>query len=279
MRLLKFIMICFNNIVSKIACFRGSSHTRVVTKPDFQYNFKVIGHAYPLIRQLVPILDGEELVIFTGDVVFDGCTDWPLYDAVVAGISDPHLTPGNHDTLINCPENVDPSAVPFETFMRFGDQFILIDTTIDPWNITASQRSQLQAAFLVPARNRFVFFHHALHWEDTAFDRSGNRWLPNSFANFNAGTLRFESEVRPILESQPNVYVFFGDYGNRNNGYHEEFVNGVRYIGAGLSARDDAVESAYNDIDVAVNGAVTIGQVLLGCPIPDAMKSNPLLCV
>ena len=245
-----------------------------------EYSFKHVGHAYPLIRQLVDELDGEDTVIFTGDVVFDGCTDWPLYDAVVAGISDPHLTAGNHESLILCPENIDESALPFETFMRNGDQFILIDSTIDPWNITVTQFNQLQAAFEQPARNRFVFTHFALHVEDGAFDFSNNQWLPNSQANRPpAGELRFESEVRPILESQPNVFMFFGDYGNHNNGYHQQVINGVTYTGSGLSARDAAVESAYDCIDVAPDGSVTIRQQLLSCPISDADKANPSLCV
>ena len=44
--------------------------------PDTEsYSFKVIGHAYPLIKQLEPIISGDDLVIFTGDVVRSGCTE------------------------------------------------------------------------------------------------------------------------------------------------------------------------------------------------------------
>ena len=247
---------------------------------DIEYSFKHVGHAYPLIRQLVDELDGEDLVVINGDGVFNGCTDRPLLDAVIAGISDPHFTPGNHDTLINCPENVHPLAQPFEMFMRNGDQFILIDSTIDPWNITVTQFNQLQNAFSQPARNRFVFTHFALHVEDPVFDFSNNQWLPNSNANRPpAGQLRFETEVRPILESQPNVFMFFGDYGNHNNGYHQQVINGVTYTGSGLSARDAAVESAYDCVDILADGSVNIRMINLNCPIPDAEKANPSLCV
>lgn len=242
------------------------------------YDFKVVGHPYPLITQLKPILDGDDLVIFTGDVVFHGCHDWPNYYDTIEGISDFHLTAGNHDSTKNCPENLDNIARSFESFMHKGDQFVLVDTVINQWNLDEKQINQLEEAFKVSARNRFVFFHNAIHWEDSKFDKTDNRWLPNSFEFYKAGTLRFETEVRPILESQANVTVFFGDYGNRNKGYHDETINGVRYIGAGLSAREKAQFSGYSYVTVSKGGVVELEHIILKCDIPASKRENIHTC-
>lgn len=259
-----FTAMCFSTALSSAAGER--------LEDTEKYGFKVIGHAYPLIKQLKPILDGDPLVIFTGDVVYDGCKDWSKFAELTALIAEVHVAPGNHDKDILCPENWEDERLFYE-FNKNGDQFIILDSVHYKWSIEREQLSALKEAFSRPARNRFLFMHNAIHYNDPDFQT----WLPNSLAGHH-DEMTFTKDVKPILESRDDVYVFMGDYGNRNAGFHEQTTNGVHYIGAGLSAREAAVTSSYTKIGVSANGRVWITHKLLMCDIPDADKPNVNLC-
>lgn len=264
----------------------GCSTLQFKSKP---YNFKVVGHAYPLITQLKDVLKNEKLVIFTGDMVFDGCTDWPKFFDTASVIKKWYIAAGNHDKDILCPDNY-PDTPLFQEFYVNGDQFIILDSVEYNWSIKWEQRDKLITALDKPARNRFIFTHNAIHINEPEFclDKVmptckkdlNNDWLPNSLhghsenLTYNYGKF----SIRSSLEASNNIFLFMGDYGNRNNGHNDEIVNGVRYIGAGLSARNKAEESGYSSIRVSQEGIVSIEHIVMKCDLLDEDRARISVC-
>jgi len=247
--------------------------------PDTEgYAFSVLGHAYPFLDQLIPELENDSLSIFTGDVVYHGCRDWPDFEELASTLTEYHIAAGNHDKAIHCTYNWTDDRLFYE-FTKNGDQFIILDTVHYRWNIRWRQLDQLREAFKRPARNRFVFMHNAIHYldEDIVDQNSFTDWLPNNFHLYHTW-LTFTEDVRPIFESRDDVYAFFGDYGNRTKGVHYKTHNGVRYIGAGLSARTGAVDSGYSRVTVSDKGEVGIYHIPMDCDIPEAERPIIQLC-
>ena len=226
-----------------------------ITEP---YYFRVVGHLYPKIDDYFGKSNSTAFTIFTGDVVYDGCNDWPEFLTYTEGIEH-YIAPGNHDKMILCPENFANNGYPnYQSFEKGEDVFITLDGNLNHWNIRWAQQYLVEDMLEMEYRNTFIFIHQVSWVADSAL--SG--WLPNSNDGrpTNDDWLTFETQIRPILEQYDNVYIIAGDLGNRVGSYYNKVVNGVTYMGFGLGI---SVESSYMDFYVNEDGEVFMSRKML----------------
>jgi hypothetical protein len=194
---------------------------------EVQYSFFVAGHTYgvpqvnnegvhPPFKAWFPELNSQNLDfgVFTGDIVMKStAADWDEIDADLAELDPPvHFAVGNHD-MGKRELFVSRYGPTYYSFEHEGDLFIILDTELDPGNISGEQLAFLRETLRsTEARNVFVFLHMVI-WV-----RAGTPYyqLKGDLNNRKRYDFRsnFWTEVEPLLgELESEVYVVAGDVG------------------------------------------------------------------
>ena len=199
-----------------------------------EYSFFVAGHSYgdihtqtlgfhPPFRKYFDSLNALpalELGIFTGDMVAQSTKEaWDTLDQELLLLKDrnenilpTYIAVGNHD--IEYPVyKARYGDTTFFSFFHRKDLFIIIDPSLDKWNITGDQMDFLKNTLETDAPeavNIFVFFHQLLWWEE--YNQFRNV-LPNNTYH-RADSVNFWPEVEPMFKSlEKPVIMFAGDVG------------------------------------------------------------------
>lgn len=148
------------------------------------YSFTVAGHTYGR-DDFFSIEQVTDFMVYTGDVVADGCTDWPEFHSDrnrYNGTKEHHIAPGNHDADNLCPENFENEGYSkYYSFMKEGDRHIILDGNRHGWSIRGVQKTWLLNELAAPSRNVFLYVHQPI-WEDTTGFGGRASWRNNSNA-------------------------------------------------------------------------------------------------
>ncbi len=150
------------------------------------YSFFVAGHTYgnrsvgqkglhPPFKASFPIIqsyEGISMGFLTGDIVFKcDSSSWDAVDQDLEALGIPvYLTPGNHDVVDRALyESRYSSPITQTTYYSFyfmKDLFIVLDATIDPWNISGDQLDFLEETLhnAKPGGSIYVFMHQLIWW-------------------------------------------------------------------------------------------------------------------
>ena len=174
-----------------------------------------------------------------------------------------HFAVGNHDIS---------DRILFETrygktyfsFIQNDDLFIILDPSLNEWNITGTQLDFLKNKINIHSdsvNNIFVFFHQVLWWSS---DNIYQNVIINS-TDGRAETTNFWTEIEPLFSQlENNVVMFAGDIGAYPSG--DEFMyhtyDNITFIASGMGGekRDNIVIiDVYSDKSigyrlVALNG-------------------------
>jgi hypothetical protein len=219
---------------------------------DDSYSFFVAGHTYgnpngsnpglhpPFIKSFGWINENEDIDfgILTGDIVRK--SDVPSWDSVDAQLEKlrpkVYFCPGNHD-IKNRELYESRYGKRFYSFSYANDLFIVMDGSLDRWNISGEQleflKEELQAD---PATgNIFLFIHQLVWWdEDNVFSKVNLNWPP-----YTPDTTNYWAEVEPLLQSVPvPVVIFAGDLGANNTATPVMYFKdkNITYIASGMGS-------------------------------------------
>jgi hypothetical protein len=191
------------------------------------YSFFVAGHVYgtpgvnnpgvhPPFKEYFPELNARrsDFGFFTGDIVISSTpADWDEIDADLAELTTPvHFVVGNHD-ISNRQLFESRYGPTYYSFEHEGDLFVVLDSELDPCNISGEQMAFLEDALRsADARTVFVLVHRLI-WvtEDTPYYTLRTGLNSAKGYNFQGN---FWSEVAPLLHDlEAEVYVIAGDVG------------------------------------------------------------------
>ena len=194
---------------------------------EVQYSFFVAGHTYgvpnvnnegvhPPFKSWFPEINSRNLDfgIFTGDTVMRStAADWDEIDADLAELTLPvYFAVGNHD-MGKRELFVSRYGPTYHSFEHKGDLFIILDSELDPGNISGEQLAFLEETLRsAEARNVFVFMHMVI-WvrEGTPYYELKGELNNKKRYDFRSN---FWSEVEPLFrELESEVYVVAGDVG------------------------------------------------------------------
>lgn len=214
------------------------------------YSFFIAGHTYgkagvdndgvhPAFKAKFPYLKGRDEIkfgVFTGDIVKSPSeSDWNEVDRDVDSLGLPvYFAAGNHD-LQNRTLFESRYGSTYYHFLYESDLFIVLDPTIDGWNI-----NEVQLNFVDSLLDRhkndvariFVFFHQLIWIEDTRFSSV----KPNSFEG-KAPNLNFWTEFEPKFTNlSQEVVMCAGDLGAANWASDFMYANydNITFIASGM---------------------------------------------
>ena len=248
---------------------------------DSSYSFFVAGHVYgahgesetnigvhPPFKEKLHLIKNNTNIAFgvlTGDMVYDGASikEWEELDADIATMGkDVYFAPGNHDignskkrALFT--ERYGPS---YQSFIHNEDLFILLDTNLDPANISGDQLIWLENEIQTNAkssRNIFVFFHHVLWWQkdnrykDSPLNSTKGRNKPNTFF----------TKLYPMFEAlSNNVFLYAGDTGAYDRAVMYDKTKNITLIASGMGGRK---EDNFVVTKIGVDGTVSFSLIAL----------------
>ncbi len=255
---------------------------------DAGYSFFVAGHVYgahgeaeinegvhPPFKEKLDLIKNDPSIAFgvlTGDMVYDGSLkEWEELDADIAYMGKTvYFAPGNHDIgntkkRKTFTERYGPS---YRSFMHNNDLFIVLDTNLEPADVSKNQLKWLKGEIADKAdssRNIFVFFHHILWWQkdnryrDSPLNSTKGRDKENNFF----------TEIYPMFQSLENeVFLFAGDTGAYERGIMYDKTDNVRLIASGMGGRK---EDNFVIVDIADTGVVSFELIALNGPSIDGM--------
>ena len=231
------------------------------------YAFFVAGHTYgmpqgenqglhpPFIEAFKWLNEEEDIHfgILTGDIVRKSDIEsWDSVDAQLSGLNKTvYLCPGNHDTY-NRELFESRYGSPYYSFQYYNDLFIVLDGSLDHWNILDDQLIFLQEKLTETDKKHghiFIFVHQLIWWDDdNIFSRVNLNWPP-----YTPDTTNYWSDIEPILQGLRSPVVFFaGDLGANNRAspvmFHQD--NNITYIASGMgSITNDNIIIAWVDPD------------------------------
>ena len=273
MRKLNFIILSLV-LVAGVSC-------KTAKDDSSGYGFFVAGHVYgahgeseinigvhPPFKDKIGLIKNDSSIAFgvlTGDMVYDATSEkeWDELDADIAAMNKTvYFAPGNHD-IGNSKKRAlftkryGPS---YQSFVHNDDLFIILDTNLDPANISGDQLTWLKDEVQTRAkasRNIFVFFHHVLWWQ------KDNRYK-NSPLNSKKGRKEnndFFTEIYPLFEACSNeVFLFAGDTGAYDRGIMYDKTNNITLIASGMGGRK---EDNFVITRVANDGSVSFDLISL----------------
>lgn len=221
------------------------------------YSFFVAGHTYgapggtnqglhpPFLKEFSR-LNADSSILFgvlTGDMVRK--SDTASWDAVDKELMDLHkkvyFCPGNHDTY-NRQLYEDRYGKTFYSFRHEKDLFIVLDGSLDRWNISGEQKDfllrEVEGA-KEEINNIFIFIHQLVWWdENNVFSSVKLNWPP-----YTPDTTNYWSEIEPLLKGASiPVFIFAGDLGASTKASPVMYFvdQNVSYIASGMgSIKDD----------------------------------------
>ncbi len=245
------------------------------------YGFFVAGHVYgahgeseinigvhPPFKDKLGLIKNDPSIAFgvlTGDMVYDATSEkeWYELDADIAAMNKTvYFAPGNHD-IGNSKKRAlftKRYGPTYQSFVHNKDLFIILDSNLDPANISGGQLTWLKDEVQSKAkssRNIFVFFHHVLWWQ------KDNRYK-NSPLNSKKGRKEnndFFTEIYPLFEARSNeVFLFAGDTGAYDRGIMYDKTNNITLIASGMGGRK---EDNFVIVRVANDGSVSFDLISL----------------
>ncbi|MDT8393413.1 MAG: metallophosphoesterase [Bacteroidales bacterium] len=218
-----------------------------------QYSFFVAGHTYgapmadnqglhpPFTSEFDKLNNDNRLQfgVFTGDIVRNSDTaSWDAVDRQLENLHIPvYFCPGNHDTY-NRELYESRNGKPYYSFTAGSDLFIVLDGSLDHWNITGDQLEFLITALQQAesgVNNVFVFIHQLIWWDESnIFSSVKLNWPP-----YTPDTTNYWAVIEPMLQhlSAP-VYIFAGDLGASTKAspvmYYPD--RNITYIGSGMGS-------------------------------------------
>lgn len=223
------------------------------TERDEAYSFFVAGHTYgspgadnpglhpPFIKEFDRINKDPSLLfgVFTGDIVRRSDTaSWDTVDRQLDRLEKRvYFCPGNHDTY-NRPLYEERYGRTYYSFSRGNDLFIVLDGSLDRWNISGKQQEFLVSELEKPdpgRQNIFIFIHQLVWWDEgNIFSSVKLNWPP-----YTPDTTNYWSEIEPLLQGLPApVYLFAGDLGASTKAspvlYYPD--RNITYIGSGMGS-------------------------------------------
>lgn len=234
------------------------------------YSFFIAGHVYGEpginIKGVYPPFKGKfdflksdtniEMGFFTGDIVREGTAqNWDDIDVDIAALGIPiHFAVGNHDISDRGLFEKRYGATYF-SFIRHSDLFIVLDPSLDRWNIKGEQLAFLKNELAQNAKsvnNVFVLFHQLLWWTPDNIYKN----VPLNSIDGRDSIINFWTEVEPLFHQlENNVVMCAGDIGAFPTG--KEFMyhtyDNITFVASGMGnkIRDNIVI-----IDVYSNDSV-----------------------
>ncbi len=220
------------------------------------YSFFVAGHTYgnrsvgqkglhPPFKASFPIIqsyEGISMGFLTGDIVFKcDSSSWDAVDQDLEALGIPvYLTPGNHDVvdraLFESRYSSPITQTTYYSFYFMKDLFIVLDATIDPWNISGDQLDFLEETLhnAKPGGSIYVFMHQLIWWRR---DNSFKNIVPNLPEKNIPQNLNYWEVLEPIFRALPNqIFLFAGDLCADKTSdpyfYHQD--NNIVYVGSGM---------------------------------------------
>lgn len=243
-------------------------------KPEpvtLEYSFFVAGHTYggagvnndglhPPMEAKFDFIKSDSLMEFgvlTGDIVISStANNWDEVDEALLLLEMPvYFAAGNHDLTDRTLYESRYGSV-YYSFEAHNDLFIVLDPTLDAWNISGDQLIFLQNTLNQKAagvRNIYVFFHQVLWWGPTNIYKNV---ILNSVADRDPN-MNFWTEVEPLFNALPNnVIMFAGDVGKSTTVdpymYHQ--YDNITYIASGMG---NGVTDNFVIVDVWSDRSVT----------------------
>jgi len=281
-----FLRISLILIVSFYFCACEKVEKPIKPEPVvLEYSFFVAGHTYggagidnvglhPPMEAKFGFIKSDSLMEFgvlTGDIVISGSTqNWDDVDASLALLEMPvYFAAGNHD-LTDRPLYESRYGLTYYTFEKHGDLFIVLDPSLDNWNISGDQLTFIQNTLnekAPSAKNIYVFFHQLLWWSP---DNIYKNVQANSVADRDPN-MNFWTEVEPLFNALPNnVIMFAGDVGKSTTVtpfmYHH--YDNITFIASGMG---NGVTDNFVIVDVWSDKSVTYRLISLNTAEIDAL--------
>ena len=195
-------------------------------KKTIKHSFFVAGHTYgnpraevhtkglySFFMDKVPFINEQHNMDFgflLGDIVWMP-NAWPEAERDISKFKMPiHVVKGNHDGKLDF--FINKFGETYKKFMHKGNLYVILDSTMDKWNISGDQLVFLINALRVDGRkanNIFILAHHLLWYSKDEFPNP----IPNSSAG-KASKTNFWSKIEPLLKNQKKpIYLFAGDMG------------------------------------------------------------------
>lgn len=218
-----------------------------------QYSFFVAGHAYgapmadnqglhpPFVNEFDNLNSNNRLQfgVLTGDIVrISDTASWDAVDRQLENLHMPvYFCPGNHDTY-NRKLYESRYGKPYYSFNAGSDLFIVLDGSLDRWNITGDQLNFLTMALKQAksgVNNVFVFIHQLIWWDEhNIFSSVKLNWPP-----YTPDTTNYWAVIEPMLQDlNAPVYIFAGDLGASTKAspvmYYPD--GNITYIGSGMGS-------------------------------------------
>jgi len=253
---------------------------------EMEYSFFVAGHTYvrpekeelglypKFVAQFDWMNEDEHLAlgVLTGDMVFISSDEnWEAVDRDLSLLQMPTFkTAGDHDyktgkgAYTGIEYFAERYGKSYYHFLENQDLFIVLDPSLDAWNISGEQLEFLKETLNEKAplvRNVFVFFHQVLWWSPDNIYR--NVKINSSFGR--APKINFWTEVFPLFEALDNeVYLFAGDVGANavGNEFFYDVNENVRLVASGMGS--DYVDN-FLIAEVLESGKVKLRIISLSC--------------
>lgn len=242
------------------------------------YSFFVAGHAYgspvadnpglhpPFMAEFEKLNKDYRLSfgVFTGDIVRKASESaWNTVDDQLSQLNmKVYFCVGNHDTYER--ELYEQRyGRTFYSFHHRDDLFIVLDGSLDRWNIIGDQLKFLQQTLTGadPAVNNvFVFIHQLVWWDEhNIFADVKLNWPP-----YTPDTTNYWSEVEPLLQDfRAPVYIFAGDIGATHKTtpvmYYQD--SNITYIASGMGSIE---MDNFIIVNISDTGQVSFELVAIG---------------
>jgi hypothetical protein len=242
------------------------------------YSFFVAGHTYgspvannpglhpPFIAEFDKLNEDNRLDfgVLTGDIVRKASESaWNTVDGQLSQLSmKVYFCAGNHDTY-DRELYEERYGQTYYTFQYQHDLFIVLDGSLDRWNIRGDQLKFLQETLSgadPSVKNTFVFIHQLVWWDEhNVFADVKLNWPP-----YTPDTTNYWSAVEPLLQDfHSPVYIFAGDIGASHKTspvmYHED--SNITYIASGMGSIE---MDNYIIVNVSGTGQVSLELVAMG---------------
>lgn len=220
---------------------------------DKGYSFFVAGHTYgspgadnpgvhpPFLAEFTDLNEDSclQFGIFSGDIVRKSDTaSWDAVDRQLEELNKKvYFCPGNHDTY-NRELYESRYGKTYYSFQHARDLFIILDGSLDRWNISGAQLEFFMQA-LGKAQNDienvFVVIHQLVWWDEhNIFSEVDLNWPP-----YTPDTTNYWGEIEPLLQECPSpVYILAGDLGASTKAsplmYYPD--RNITYIGSGMGS-------------------------------------------
>ncbi len=251
------------------------------------YSFFVAGHVYgtpgtnevgvyPPFKTDFNLISSKphmKFGVLTGDAVKEGTEEhWgALMNDLSELTTQMHLARGNHDykdkELLN---KHFPAA--FYSFNQSNDLHIILDATIDKWNISGEQLEFLKHTLSTTTTTGTIFIYtHQVIWYDPSI--TPKVILVNSESGRNANN-NFKSEVLPLFsEIQRQVFFFAGDIGAGGWASDFSYTKAAENVHLVASGMGDGAFDNFLLVDVDPESKVSVNVVRIDSENPKEIKN------